>query len=415
MPRSSPGWVEPEVSTFPRHRPSNTLTGLNAGDVPTESSPYVRASSPGRWLVGGRAYWICQTGGWGTVGLVEFLTDTNPPTVRRWVWVAWLVGFVALGMGITHGLRALALAREWHSKGIGSLVLRVIVASIFCGLIITLVAGPIAILVQGIEVPPEEWFDSSVSLVAFSSLIFVGWSIAYFGFHYYRAYQGAALKQARLESSLRHAQLETLRGQLDPHFLFNSLNTIRSLIPLEATSAREAVNELASVLRTTLYETRESTIPLRMEMETVRQYLALEQRRHCDRMSVHVHMADAVADDPVPPLLIQTLVENAVKHGIEPNEGGGRITVNAVREGGTLEIRISNPGRLSQSQGEAPNRQSRNHAGGLGLENSRIRLNLIFGSKASLELHQSTPGTIEAVVRIPMVVPMSTSSPSARQ
>jgi len=396
--------MEPKVSNFPRQRPSNTVARLKASDEPTESSPDGRGVSLGRCLVGGRAYWICQAGGWGTVGLVEFLTDTNPPTVRRWVWVAWLVGFVVLGILITHGLRALALAREWHSKGIGSLVLRVILASICCGLTITLVAGPVAILVQGIELPPEEWFDSSISLVAFSSLIFVGWSIAYFGFHYYRAYQGAALKQARLESSLRKAQLETLRGQLDPHFLFNSLNTIRSLIPLEATSAREAVTELANVLRTTLYETRETTVLLRTEMETVRQYLALEQRRHCDRMTVQVHVADDVANDPVPPLLIQTLVENAVKHGIEPNEGGGCVSVNAIRVGDALEIRISNPGRLGQSQGNTPNPHSGHRAGGLGLENSRVRLNLIFGPQASLELRQARPETIEAVVRIPIPV-----------
>lgn len=353
-------------------------------------------------------------GGWGTIGLVEFLTDSNPPTVRRWVWVSWLVGFVILGIVITHGLRALALAREWHSKGIGSLVLRIILASMACGVTMTLVAGPMAILLQGIELPPEEWFDSSISVVAFSSLLFVGWSIAYFGFHYYCAFQGGALKQARLESSLRQAQLEALRGQLDPHFLFNSLNTIRSLIPLEATSAREAVTELANVLRTTLYETRESTVPLRIEMETVRQYLALEQRRHCDRMSVHVHVADDVANDPVPPLLIQTLVENAVKHGIEPSEAGGCISVSASRAGATLEIRISNPGRLVQSRENTPNPHARPPTGGVGLENSRIRLSLLFGPEASLELRPSTPETIEVVVRIPNTVSPSPTSPTIR-
>jgi hypothetical protein len=173
----------------------------------------------------------------------------------------------------------------------------------------------------------------------------------------------------------KEARLQALELQLNPHFFFNSLNNVRALIAEDPERAQTAVTQLAGLMRYALKAGQETTVPLRKELEMVRTYLDLEQVRLEDRLRYEIDAEDSALDHPVPLLLVQTLVENGIKHGVAPRPEGGRLTVTARTEGDALCVWVTNTGRLD------PDAES-----GLGLENARERLQLLFGDEATLTL-----------------------------
>lgn len=236
---------------------------------------------------------------------------------------------------------------------------------------------------------PMEFSD----FVIINLLALVPWISLYFGLNYYRSFQQSLLEKFRLEAAVKEAELRSLRAQVDPHFLFNSLNTLRALIPRELTSPREAVTLLSEVLRTSLTSSARAAVPLAEELEHVDNYLALEKLRLEQRLRVRRTIAPAAQAYLVPTLLVQTLVENAVKYGVAAREAGGEITLCAAIQNGILCVTVTNPGRL-----DLPSAST-----GLGIKNSRARLALIFGSKASLTLRQTEPDLVCSELRVPFL------------
>jgi LytS/YehU family sensor histidine kinase len=220
---------------------------------------------------------------------------------------------------------------------------------------------------------------------------FSAWTGIYLGYHSYRQLQDLQLRHAQEESARRAAMLESLRAQVNPHFLFNSLNTLRALITENPARARDAVSQLAQLLRASLDTTKESLIPLAQELETIACFLELEKLRYESRLHVVMDISSAAQNSLVPPFLLQTLVENAIKHGIETVPGGGAVTIHAhVEPEGLLEVRITNPGRIVA--GENPGR---------GIQISRERLQLLGGQNASLVLEQTPGNEVIATLRFP--------------
>ncbi|HEX7137053.1 MAG TPA: histidine kinase, partial [Vicinamibacterales bacterium] len=186
-------------------------------------------------------------------------------------------------------------------------------------------------------------------------------------------------------------QLRALRAQLNPHFLFNSLNSVRSLITENPRLAATMVTGLADILRYSLASDRYKTVPLADEIAIVDEYVGLERARLEDRLRVERVVDPAALGARVPPMLVQTLMENAVKHGIAPSPTGGLVRLEAHLVNGQVEIVVTNPGRLDLSRGE----------GGFGLHNARERLRLLYGELASLTLHDDGSQT-RAAVTLPM-------------
>jgi LytS/YehU family sensor histidine kinase len=185
-----------------------------------------------------------------------------------------------------------------------------------------------------------------------------------------------------------------LQGQTNPHFLFNSLNTIRALMPATATEARRAITLLADTLRATLIEGKKASIPLARELEIVRAYLSLERLRFEEDLNVEEDIAPAALDAHVPSLMLQTLVENAIKHGLLRTGGRGVLRLSAESNEDAVWLRVCSPGTLDvATEADA--------SLGIGLDNVRERLRLLFGPDASLNLGAPRLGIIEAVVRIP--------------
>jgi LytS/YehU family sensor histidine kinase len=205
-----------------------------------------------------------------------------------------------------------------------------------------------------------------------------------------RRYQ-AELSQARLGAALQSAELRLLKSQLNPHFLFNALNGVRALITEEPARARDAVTQLARMLRHTLASGDQDLVSLQVEMELVDDYLALESMRLAERLRVERDIAEAARGARIPAMLLQTLVENAIKHGIAELKEGGTLRIEARLAADELVLEVGNP---------APATRADATTGGLGLKNARERLRLLFGPRASLQLELSG-GQARAIARLP--------------
>jgi len=217
------------------------------------------------------------------------------------------------------------------------------------------------------------------------------WSVTYFGVHHFERVRQLEVAQLQLAVVAKDAQLHGLMAQLQPHFLFNCLNCVRALIVEDPAKAQATVTALSSLLRYSLQATKDSMVPLASELEMVRTYLELERVRFDDRLRSEIAVADGVAALRVPAMLVQSLVENGVKHGVERAPAGGTIRIAAWCSGGALRIRVVNPGQLGRSP---PSTQ-------IGLANARERLRLLYGPAATIALSDGDARVI-AEVSIPV-------------
>ncbi|MEM0961236.1 MAG: histidine kinase [Bacteroidota bacterium] len=201
-------------------------------------------------------------------------------------------------------------------------------------------------------------------------------------------------RQRELERAAQEAQLATLRAQMDPHFLFNTLNSVAASVPPEQGATRDLVARLAGLVRYTLAAARRDRVLLREELDFVRDYLALEQERMGDRLAVQIDADDAALDVPIPPMLVQPLVENAIRHGLAPTLGGGTVRVEARRIGDAVHV-------LVRDDGAGPNRPIHDLLapedepagdGGVGLANTDARLRALFGEGLALDVPGSGDG-----------------------
>jgi LytS/YehU family sensor histidine kinase len=221
------------------------------------------------------------------------------------------------------------------------------------------------------------------------TLIWVG---LYLGFAVQRHRYDAQVHQAQLAQLLHAAELRLLKAQINPHFLFNALNGVRALIADEPARAQDAVTQLARTLRYTLASNDDELVGLARELEMVNDYLALEGLRLAERLTVVRDIAPEATQARVPVMLIQTLIENAIKHGIAELKEGGTLRIEAHIVNAELTIQIMNPRPINAPVPPAQ---------GTGLKNSSERLRLLFGSRASLRLDLSRPGEATAEVRLP--------------
>jgi two-component sensor histidine kinase len=339
-----------------------------------------------------RLYVLCQVAGWGFFWGFEWLYARAFDSNRLPLWAVWLIAL--LGLLITHCARPLLERWGWKKLDWGRLFPRLLAASVGLSVVwYALVFG----LVHGVFSCPSSgslsvWAMWLISILN-SSMVMFGWLGLYFFYQLSERYRTAEIERWQLESALKETQLRALKSQINPHFIFNSLNSLRALVDENPARARQAVTQLANLLRYSLQAGQLETVPFADELRTVQDYLALEQVRHEERLQVRLDVAPDALDRPVPPLLLQTLVENAIKYGINPRPEGGEITISAHAGDGGLRIEVGNPGALAAANGAGST--------GVGLKNAAERLRLIFGPGASLRLRAAPPGRVVAEAFIP--------------
>ena len=356
-------------------------------------------------------YVICQSAGWALfVGVqLAFLPlfesgETNRnPSLR----VATLCMVGLLGLLLTHFARPFIGRWSWKELGWRALIPRVLGLSAVLSFLWSLIGYGYVYIVCGLPWPSKyppaliftfSWFNGVT--------LFVGWFCLYFFYHLSDRFKGLEIERLRLIATVKEAELRALKSQINPHFLFNSLNSLRALIDEDAPRAREAVTRLANMLRYSLQSGQQETVIFEDELRIVEDYLALEQIRHENRLRLRWDISAEARAQAVPPMLLQTLIENAVKYGIGSRREGGELAISAHCDAATggqpamLHIRVTNPGDLAAPlNGNVALAAS---STGLGLRNASERLKLLFGDKAALCLHSESAGLVTADVRIPL-------------
>lgn len=222
------------------------------------------------------------------------------------------------------------------------------------------------------------------------------WMVAlgHLGWRSYQRHREHELEEAELRQQVVEARLDALRMQLNPHFLFNTLHTISALIHDNPEAADRVVARLSELLRLSLDQSRAQEVPLREELAFLDRYLEIEQTRFGDRLAVERTIESDSQEALVPCLILQPLVENAIRHGIEQREETGRLAISARRDNGVLELSISDNGSGLPEDTDAPRE-------GIGLSNTRSRLQHLYGDKQQLELKKAPGGGLEARITIP--------------
>jgi signal transduction histidine kinase len=226
-------------------------------------------------------------------------------------------------------------------------------------------------------------------------MVYWGVIVAQHARRYYRKDRERELRTVELEKALAQARLDALRMQLNPHFLFNTLHAVSALIHSDPSGADRVVARLSELLRTSLDTSHRHEVALATELEWLQRYLEIEQIRFQERLTVRFEIEPATRDALVPCLVLQPLVENAIRHGVEAQEGPGQVVVGARRDNGVLELAVCDdgPGCATQRPG-----QDRN---GIGIANTRSRLRHLYGEASQLVLQTAPAGGTEARVRIP--------------
>lgn len=350
-----------------------------------------------------RLYVIFQTAGWGFFFVAQIALSVyfaasdqkkDPITLTAMVTLV-----MAPGLLLTHFFRPLMARWGWKRLGWRQLLLRVFVAALALGVLWNAIGYVLVYEVLGM---PWEGSHNRLPIFAIGTvngaMIFVGWMCLYFFYHLFDRFNRSEIERLRLNAVVKDAELRALKSQVNPHFIFNSLNSLRALIDENPGRAREAVTQLANLLRYSLQSGQLETVPLEAELRVVNDYLALEQVRHEERLRVRLDVAPETLKLPIPPMLLQTLVENAIKYGISRSATGGEIAIVARREGESLRLQVTNPGELSTSVRE---RRSGAESTGLGLSNAAERLRLLFGDRARLRLQASSPAMVVAEAVVP--------------
>jgi LytS/YehU family sensor histidine kinase len=223
----------------------------------------------------------------------------------------------------------------------------------------------------------------------------------------YRKYQEREVRAAQLESQLTQAQLDALRKQLHPHFLFNTLNTVSILIDEDTKAARNMLVRLSDLLRSTLDSAKTHEVSLKQELEFIESYLEIERMRFHDRLTVEMHIDPKTLSAQVPDLILQPLVENAIRHGIAPRSAAGTIEIRADRINGDLRLQVRDNGK-----GLAPGQEHFSKTG-VGISNTRSRLRQLYGTDHRFDIHNLDGGGV--LVNITLPFHTRSSVPKARE
>ena len=344
-------------------------------------------------------YWILQLLGWG----FYFYAQASGEVIfaqQPWSKAGTLWGGVCVaGIALTHLLRWIIKRQEWLALRPAALMVRIATAVLIISIVAYLNTLALSEAVYGTLVTPiasvfYQRLDVGGQLrnqFIFMLLVHAAWVAVYLAIAIQRHRYRAELRQAQLGEALRAAELRLLQSQLNPHFLFNALNGLRSLIAEDPGRAREAVTQLARTMRYSLASGDEGLVSLERELEMVEDYLALESMRLEERLRIERHIEDDARPARLPAMLLQTLVENAIKHGIAQLKSGGTLRIDAKLELGQLILTVVNP---------RPQNPSPAGGEGVGLRNASQRLRLLFGDRARLDLDLSRPDQATAEAKL---------------
>jgi len=338
-------------------------------------------------------YWLFQVLGWTLfTGINIFFALTYNLFDRQFILRISI--YVVIGFLMSHFMRKVIKGVRLLNRHVNiQLIGFVLVSFGFAVLVGTL--ETYASILLNLEYKEEAKFEMLQKIISnmFTSFIYLFiWNCIYFIYHYVAETRKNQLDNLKLEALVKSLELKTIKSHINPHFIFNALNSIRALIDEDPNRARHAVTGLSKILRSSMQSDQQEIITLEKELDIVKDYLALELIRFEDRLRVSYEIDEEALDNPIPPMMLQTLVENAIKHGIGKTIEGGEIVIAAKEFKNHYELKVVNTGKLDKE----PLHE------GFGLTSTSNRLNLIFGEQATFSIFQSDVNHVEAKAIIPL-------------
>jgi two-component system, LytTR family, sensor kinase len=340
-----------------------------------------------------RLFWLLQTAGWTGFAGLHFLGGVGAG--RPWTYIYASLTTAALGIAITCGLR-LAYGRLWHlplRRLVPAAALVLLTATTAFGILYAdIMHASCTECVRPTFVLGYVWYAAAMFYVLLS------WSGLYAGIKLMREFRRQADDVVKARMMAHEAQLKMLRYQLNPHFLFNTLNSL-STLTLEGRGAAASgmIENLSDFLRYSLESDPMQRVALARELESVEQYLGIEQLRFSDRLTVRISVDPNAVAALVPSMILQPLAENAIKHAVAKRAKGGTIEIDISCDRTTLDIRLRDNG-----PGDVPAESGGTESIGIGLANTRERLRAMYGDNAQFSIEPVRPRGMEAHVRLPL-------------
>lgn len=350
-------------------------------------------------------FWILQFVGWFGLSLISFLSLTLWYNQQGAAYIAHTILQSALGILVSWPLRWV-----FHYFWYDSVVFRIsaaVAGVIGCSLLWTILRMTTFMAMTG---EADLWSDFGGWLFG-SILIFVCWVAFYHGVKYYQLLQHEhetllmvaaenkeqQLRRSRAETIAHEAQLKMLRYQLNPHFLFNTLNAISALVQVKKSStANSMIVQLSDFLRYSLDNDPIKRVSLEQELDALKMYLNIEQTRFCDRLQLEFDIQSEANAVLVPSLILQPLIENAIKYAVAPMEAGGKLTIAARLNAGFLEVDIADTGPGLENLAVEQN------SVGVGLRNTIDRLHEFYGDNYKFRLEHASPSGLKVCMRLPL-------------
>ncbi len=332
-----------------------------------------------------KTYWVLQITGWATYTLINIVFASFNYGLNLSIGLFYAL-MSLVGLVVTHIYRYFILRNKWLELSIPKLSLLVLPMSILLAVVWFLASQILGSILFRILAPPNDFrLNWQIIIIIFFNLsvvVFV-WSLLYFGLQVLRNYKQSEINRWKLEATLKESQLSLLKSQINPHFMFNSLNNIRALILEDPQKARDMLVNLSDLLRYALNYNQTEKVKVSQEIEMIESYLYLESIQLEDRLRYSIQCDEMFYNFLIPPMVIQILVENSIKHGITPLLSGGEISVSLIKEKEYIFVRVINTGSLKKNTG------SQQLSTSIGLHNVTERLNLVYGKEASLLLYES--------------------------
>ncbi len=340
-------------------------------------------------------YWIFQIVGWGLFVLmyVFFAFTFEKITLN---FVVKLIIFVGLGVCFSHVMRAAIMRTNVLLQPLQRQLIGLVIITLFFSLTVGVLESLFTYLLDLRSAQEEKFTETKIIINnAFHSFIYLFmWNCIYFIYHYIQKNRKQQVDTLKLEALVKELELKTIKAHINPHFIFNALNSIRALIDENPVRARTAVTELSNILRSSMKAEKLETVTFEKELNIVKDYLALEHIRFEERLKIEYDIAEDTLHLQVPPMMLQTLVENAIKHGISKQLEGGLIKIISCYTDKFHELKVQNTGYLKNSL----------NVDGFGLASTENRLHLMFGEKAHFQINEIYGNMVEAKIQIPISV-----------
>lgn len=341
-------------------------------------------------------YWLAQIVGWGAYFILSVLLLYSTNELSLTVNLAvYIISSIAVSILISHSIRYLIVRNDLVGKPLVNLIFWTLGLSLLGAIILEFFQFGLTeyvIIVDFIEGAEEatgqgiDWANFSFAVFR-SVLLFLLWTGFYLAFIFIENARKQEILKLQLNASAKEIELKNLRAQLNPHFLFNSLNSIRALVGLDPEQAKSAITRLSTLLRHSINLGKQTLVSLEDEIELVKNYLELEKIRFEERLQIDYKISEESLSCQFPPLMLQTIVENSIKHGISKSIDGGKICLESTVSGKVLLLKVTNPGRLNMSLAE----------NGVGIANTNKRLEILFGEAGAFDIRQEGPNVVATI------------------